>query len=45
MLHSNYPKLITSKASVMNAFLMVQVDINTSVLSDLVILFSLASNV
>lgn len=30
MLHSNYPKLITSKASVMDRFLMVQVDIYTS---------------
>lgn len=45
MLHSNYPKLITSKASVINRFLMVQVDIYTSVRSILVILTALASNI
>lgn len=44
MLHSNYPKLITSEASVMDKF-MVQVDIYTSVSRVLVILVTLASNI
>lgn len=45
MLHSNYPKLLTSKASVMNRFLTVQFDIYTSVRWILVILITLASNI
>ena len=44
MLHSNYPKLITSKASVMDRFLMVQL-VFTRVRCVLVILVTLASNI
>lgn len=45
MLHSNYPRLITSKASVINTFLLVQVDIYTCIRSVLVNLIALASNI
>lgn len=43
MLHSNYPKLITFKASVIKMFLVVHVNIYTSACSILVI--TLASNI
>lgn len=45
MLHSNYPKLITSKVSVTNRFQMMQFDIYPFVNGFPVILITLASNI